>query len=47
MKERLLKIKKLLERKCFRIDDTGEDCSEYYLDIVKNIDNEGCSNIFK
>ena len=41
MKESLLKVKKLLERKCFSIDNSVESDSEYYLDVVKNIDNEG------
>lgn len=43
MKEKLLRIKKLLERKCFRIDECGESNSEYYLDVVKKIDNEGAA----
>lgn len=41
MKESLLKVKKLLERKCICLDNSVESDPEYYLDVVKNIDNEG------
>ena len=41
MKERLLKVKKMLERKCFSLDNSVESDLEYYLDVIKKIDNEG------
>lgn len=44
MKENLLRVKRLLERKYFAIDDSGECDVEQYLDVVKSIDNEGALN---
>ena len=34
-------INYILERKCFCIDNSVESDTEHYLDVVKNIDNEG------
>lgn len=44
MKENLLRIRRLLERKCFWADDACEGYVEPYLDIVESIDNEGAFN---
>ena len=41
MKENLLRIKRMLERKCFASNDGSEYDVESYLDMVKSIDNEG------
>lgn len=44
MKENLLRVKKLLERKCFASNDGSEYDVESYLEVVKSIDNEGAVN---
>lgn len=41
MKENLLRIKRMLERKCFASNAGSEYDVESYLDMVKSIDNEG------
>ena len=41
MKEYLLRVKELLERKCFAIDDVSIYQVESFLDVIKAIDNEG------
>ena len=47
MKENLLRIKRMLERKCFASNDGSEYDVESYLDVVKSIDNEGAVNYIK
>ena len=44
MKENLLRIKRLLERKCVAINYEGIYGVESYLEVVKSIDNEGAFN---
>jgi len=44
MKENLLRVKRLLERKCFASNDGSEYGIEAYLDVVGSIDNEGAFN---
>lgn len=44
MKENLLRVKRMLERKCFASNDGSEYGIESYLDVVKSIDNEGAFN---
>lgn len=41
MKENLLRVKRMLERKCFAINHGDEYDVESYLEVVKSIDNEG------
>ena len=47
MKENLLRVKRMLERKCFASNDGSEYDVESYLDVVKSIDNEGAVNYIK
>ena len=44
MKENLLRIKRLLERKCFASNYGSEYDVEPYLEVVQSIDNEGAFN---
>ncbi len=44
MKENLLRVKRLLERRCFASSDCDEYGIETYLDVVSSIDNEGAFN---
>ena len=44
MKENLLRVRRLLERKCFGADEACEGFVEPYLDIVESIDNDGAFN---
>lgn len=44
MKENLLRIRRMLERKCFASNDGSEYDVESYLDVVKSIDNEGAAS---
>lgn len=44
MKENLLRVKRILERKCFASNDESEYYVESYLDVVKSIDNQGAVN---
>ncbi len=41
MKDSLLRARRLLERKCFAID---EGTIQFYVDVIKSIDNEGAVN---
>lgn len=44
MKENLLRVKKLLERKCFASNDGSEYDTESYLGVVQSIDNKGAAS---
>ncbi len=44
MKENLLRIRRMLERKCFASNDGSEYDTESYLDVVQSIDNEGAAS---
>jgi hypothetical protein len=44
MKNNLLRIKRMLERKCFASDDGSEYDVEAYINVVKAIDNELAAN---
>lgn len=43
MKENLLRVIRMLERKCFASNDGSEYDVESYLDVVKSIDNGGAA----
>lgn len=47
MKDNLLRIKRMLERKCFASNAGSEYDVESYLDVLKSIDNEGAVNYIK